>query len=550
MKRLIHIFALIALLSIAGCTKRPTIPGMPFWTATGDARFDSLTSAYVHNDRHDHTKEKADLRDTMLAIAERTDNKLIKARAYYLACNTKYDEEIDSVSSRRLLTALTLIDSANDPHDYNIILWYSSHFSTNYTSGHRQLTQAMNYFKQIGDTGNYTAILTELASLCFHTFNSDKAYSLSLKADSLFALTNPRRQHFNKLNLALYSPDSLKAERLRLLLTDTVMLTSPYEYHNVLKDYYLVTDSIEYLKKAIATLDSLPELKSDKFCLYYLIADHSTRHGNPVRAMEYLRKAWTYRDEETKPRYLATFFQTLGHTYYRLGEKDSAFIALSQHVELQREIILQNHANGVAAAEFNRELEEARFAAKVRIEHSRMAASVVVASALLAIALIALIIHHRRTRRAMERLRLEADLRQTRYRMAAHVATLAEKEQLISDIRGLARDESASARGLADRIEHTLRVHDSGQSERESFMQIHDELSPDFTKRLKSDFPTLTEAQLRMAVYVAAGLSNQQISRMMSISVDSVHKSRYRLRKLLGVAHGASLEDFLRHYST
>ena len=80
-------------------------------------------------------------------------------------------------------------------------------------------------------------------------------------------------------------------------------------------------------------------------------------------------------------------------------------------------------------------------------------------------------------------------------------------------------------------------------------MQIHDELSPDFSKRLKSDFPTLTEAQLRTAVYVAAGLSNQQISRMMSISVDSVHKSRYRLRKQLGVAHGASLEDFLRRYS-
>ena len=311
-----------------------------------------------------------------------------------------------------------------------------------------------------------------------------------------------------------------------------------------------MTDSIIYLKKAIATLENLPEFKPDKFCLYYLTADHCTRHGDPVKAMEYLRNAWTYKDEETPPRYMATFYLTLSHTYYRLGEKDSAFMALNRHVELQQEIMHQNHANGVAAEEFHRELEETRFAAKVRIEHSRMAASVAVAGAILIIALVVLIIHHRRTRRAMERLRLEADLRQTRYRMAAHVATLEEKEQLISDIRGLARNESSSDRALADRIEHTLRAHDLGQSERESFMQIHDELSPDFTKRLKSDFPTLTEAQLRMAVYVAAGLSNQQISRMMSISVDSVHKSRYRLRKVLGVAHGASLEDFLRRYST
>lgn len=52
-----------------------------------------------------------------------------------------------------------------------------------------------------------------------------------------------------------------------------------------------------------------------------------------------------------------------------------------------------------------------------------------------------------------------------------------------------------------------------------------------------------------MAEYVAMGMDNRQISRVMMIEYKSVITARYRLRSILKLSKEESLEDYLRQFT-
>lgn len=93
-----------------------------------------------------------------------------------------------------------------------------------------------------------------------------------------------------------------------------------------------------------------------------------------------------------------------------------------------------------------------------------------------------------------------------------------------------------------ERAVGVLKIHKSSRDELEAFQQVHDELDPSFTRRLKESFPDLSESNIRVAAYVAIGMSNKQIARVMMIEYKSVLTARHRLRTKMGLAKTDSLE--------
>lgn len=64
-----------------------------------------------------------------------------------------------------------------------------------------------------------------------------------------------------------------------------------------------------------------------------------------------------------------------------------------------------------------------------------------------------------------------------------------------------------------------------------------------FIKKVEQQFPRLSKRHPSDEPY-KIGLSSSEISNMLNITMDSLHKSRYRLRKL-GLASGQELEAFI-----
>lgn len=72
-----------------------------------------------------------------------------------------------------------------------------------------------------------------------------------------------------------------------------------------------------------------------------------------------------------------------------------------------------------------------------------------------------------------------------------------------------------------------------------------DELHQEFFKKLKDQFPTLSNNDLRLCAYLRVGLNSKEIADIMNIQPSSSYISRSRLRKKLNLKPEEDLYDFL-----
>lgn len=79
----------------------------------------------------------------------------------------------------------------------------------------------------------------------------------------------------------------------------------------------------------------------------------------------------------------------------------------------------------------------------------------------------------------------------------------------------------------------------------EQFASHFDEVNNHFLKNLKSQFPKLTVADLKLCTYLHLKLSSKEIAQLMNISVRGVEIGRYRLRKKLGISQDVNLVEYL-----
>ena len=93
-------------------------------------------------------------------------------------------------------------------------------------------------------------------------------------------------------------------------------------------------------------------------------------------------------------------------------------------------------------------------------------------------------------------------------------------------------------------IERQIASEDEWNRFETHFEQTHQ----DYLKRLKSDYPHLTQSDLKLCAYMRLNISSKQIAQLLNISLRGVEVRRYRLRKRLNLSTEENLYEFLlRH---
>lgn len=91
-------------------------------------------------------------------------------------------------------------------------------------------------------------------------------------------------------------------------------------------------------------------------------------------------------------------------------------------------------------------------------------------------------------------------------------------------------------------------------SDWELFKTNFEKSYPRYIHRLRTNYPTLSEAEERLFLLIKLHLSTKEIADMLGISIAGVKKTRYRLRKRIEIDEGASLDkyvqSFLKNYSS
>jgi len=71
-------------------------------------------------------------------------------------------------------------------------------------------------------------------------------------------------------------------------------------------------------------------------------------------------------------------------------------------------------------------------------------------------------------------------------------------------------------------------------------------LNYDYIQRLKTKAPNLTETEREICSYIYLGLGRNEISRLRSTTIEAIRKSRYRIRKKLGLDIDDDLAEYLK----
>ena len=113
-------------------------------------------------------------------------------------------------------------------------------------------------------------------------------------------------------------------------------------------------------------------------------------------------------------------------------------------------------------------------------------------------------------------------------------------EQLEEQLRG--NEATAEYQAVLSDITRLTILTETDWSE---FKSIFGTIYPGFFIRLTNKFPEITAAEQRMAALTRLHFRSRQIASMLGISVDSVHKSRQRLRQRFKVGTETNLDEIV-----
>src|SRR6185295_8907976 len=117
-----------------------------------------------------------------------------------------------------------------------------------------------------------------------------------------------------------------------------------------------------------------------------------------------------------------------------------------------------------------------------------------------------------------------------------------EKTNLIEKLESQVKGKQVTSEQhaiMAELSQQTILTEDDWHK----FKALFEKIYPGFFRKLKERATDITLAEQRMAALTRLHLTTKQMSSMLGISVDSVHKTRQRLRQRLQIGTDESLED-------
>lgn len=352
----------------------------------------------------------------------------------------------------------------------------------------KYLSQADKISRSINDQIRYAKVLGNMGLLEYKTGNLEKAIQF-LKQD--LAISEKFQSHYNT-NYA------------RILLS------------KILIDKDQIDEAKVLLTEAQKFTESKPNLKKDVFEIEELKLKIAQRENNPQKELLALRKL-KFLDEQ-------------------LINSDSEKNLERSNIRAQKE----RYASKLSLA--NAQFEKEQFKSK----------AVIVISILLFCIIILLIIFHKKQlktsqdkydktvlRLQLEKVQSEQKLSETNNTLSSYSTYLYEKNEQIEKLNSELSKTQRSASYLSiekekQQLQKLLDSHLMTDDNWRKFKEVFQQEYPVYFETLVNDFPNLTESNLRIITLMKLGLSNQEISSLLGITIEAVKKSKQRLKKRFG----------------
>ena len=135
----------------------------------------------------------------------------------------------------------------------------------------------------------------------------------------------------------------------------------------------------------------------------------------------------------------------------------------------------------------------------------------------------------------------EKELASTTIHLVQMNEALAKVKTKLEELNQLNKIGSGDIIDVCNFIDETIQNEETNKNFELHFNKVHD----NFLKRLKEDYPGLSNRDLRLCAYLRMNISSKEIAPLMGITYRSVEALRYRVRKKFNLQQGESLTEFI-----
>lgn len=558
MKKLFPILCLTALIVCAGsCTKKKSRIH-PFGWERIDTPFDSLTERleweFLNGTDFDSIAVDVEAL-TALAKADAGNNQKQVRAAYWDARfkmrTDNYDEAMEEFSRAE---QLALKDSSRYPYDVARIRWNTEPYFyelTVYT--YDKILSDIRFFEEQEDYPLAAAKCMDLGMLLSDAGALQESDMWLDKADSLYRIAGlddviMKNSGNRAKNLQLRGQLKEAEEMLKAIIDNPNIDRDPIARDVFLYNLYIINSDTTVLRRAydwVKTMDYFTDLQ----CLYESCLAYEYAHlGMTDSALVYMEKAEDKRGFLEDPKSKRNYYAARADVFYAAGKYDSAFVNLKRMTVVNDTLnnLVQNEI--VVNAEMLRQLGEHKLDVEAKRHRATVTFIIIIMALILVGCVISFLVYRKYKLRREAAMRSELELERSQRKVMAMQLAMEESGRIIDGMnREMDKlvDDGKLSSAVAQKLESTIRVHESVRGEQDNFISTFGEVDPRFIRRLKERWPELTDTDIKLCMYISLGLDSKHIARQMGIRPESVKQARWRLRKKLDPTGTRTIEEAL-----
>jgi DNA-binding CsgD family transcriptional regulator/tetratricopeptide (TPR) repeat protein len=276
--------------------------------------------------------------------------------------------------------------------------------------------------------------------------------------------------------------------------------------------------------------------------------------GKKDSAIKQLRTALVYLERWPQPAYLQNVYNSMAEAYRQSQNTDSFYHYNQLYHELHDSLESVAARSSLDIAQLRVNNEKNSFTIKELLNQRRVEEQkrnfIIVGIVMAAIIVILLLYSQKQKLMLKQELVLqqkaaaEAEVAYAREQLDMFTQNLLEKSILIKKLEQQVT-ETAFASEKQEWMQQLTQFSILTEEDLDKFKILFEKLFPGFFMKLKEKVSDITLAELRMAALTRLHLSSRQMASILGISVDSVHKSRQRLRQRLNLDNHQNIESYL-----
>lgn len=466
--------------------------------------------------------------------------------------------EAETISNRndRILELEKLRDLTSEkdnPYLYNRIIHAINTATPNTAESYRAFLSNLTYFRQIGDSLMTALSYSNLTAMMIALNDSATAYDYWKRADNIFKISGASGLAArNRINLVIIYANSGNLDKAlsenSTLVSDSSLKSDIMVRETILRNQFVLTDSVKYLRKIIHEFPNSEEFSHLRGLQYSMLSDWFKRHNSKDSALIYGKKALREYPYVTNINYRALIMNNNAQLVKQYGSLDSALYYTERASEVMDSLRISQDVVNVKNLDLQRRLAMLEYEGK-RKSHNRTVVWVIASLSLIICGLAAWLILYQRhvaLGKAMEQQIKEKE--ETERRETANSLVAQEKNMMLqkikSDIETLSNSNNTS-NDTFRQLKRMLAISDADADDWLNYIRMTERINPEFIRRLKQYCSSLSANNIRLACCIYSGMTNRQIAYLTKIRTESVHQARWRLRCKLGVESEEELDSLL-----